>query len=202
MITIVDLGIGNVGSVKNMFRAINIPSQISCERGVIEKAEKLILPGVGSFDKGMKCIEDLDLKDILNYKVLEEKIPVLGICLGMQLMCSSSEEGKMAGLDWLPLEVEKFDFTDKSFKVPHMGWNKVEPINSSSLFNELNLNKFYFVHSFYVRRDSDAHLGGTTQYGDVTFVSSIAHKNIYGTQFHPEKSHKYGKKLLSNFSKI
>lgn len=203
MVTIVDYGMGNLGSIFNMFKKIGVPSKITSNKSEIEKAEKILLPGVGSFDAAMNKINELDFKELLNYKALEEKIPVLGICLGMQLLTNSSEEGILPGLGWIPAETLKFKFEkEQNLKIPHMGWNLVEKNRDSKLTEGfIDETRFYFVHSYYVKCQYDSNSILKTTYG-LTFDSAIQNENIYGAQFHPEKSHKFGMNLLMNFSKI
>ncbi len=202
MITIVNYGMGNLGSVLNMFKRIGVEAQISNNLGEIEKAEKLLLPGVGAFDAAMELINNSGLLPVLNYKAMEQKVPVLGICLGMQLLTNGSDEGVLEGLKWIDADTKKFEFANNDMKVPHMGWNFIQPKNTSTLMNDLdNDSKFYFVHSYYVQCKNEQNVLSTTQYGN-SFHSIIQNENIYGAQFHPEKSHKYGMQLLTNFSKI
>ena len=203
MVTIVDYGMGNLGSIFNMFKKIGVPSKITSDKNEIEKAEKILLPGVGSFDAAMNKINELDFKELLNYKALEEKIPVLGICLGMQLLTNSSEEGVLPGLGWIQAETLKFKFEkEQNLKIPHMGWNLVKKNRDSKLTEDfIDETRFYFVHSYYVKCQYDSNSILKTTYG-LTFDSAIQNENIYGAQFHPEKSHKFGMNLLKNFSKI
>lgn len=202
MITIIDSGISNIGSLVNMLRKIGAPSLVTNNREEIARAEKIILPGIGSFDAGMQRLNELNIINVLNKKVLEEKIPTLGICLGMQLMASKSSEGKLPGLNWFDGEVVRFDFSklnDASLKIPHMGWNFVEPKKPSRLFKDLeNLPRFYFVHGYHFKEKQIADVLGITQFG-YPFASAIEKENIAGVQFHPEKSHKFGMQLLKNF---
>lgn len=197
MITIIDYGMGNLGSIANMIKKVGDRSQISSDIEVILNSDKLILPGVGSFDKGMINLKESGLFDAINKKVLVDKIPILGICLGMQLMTNSSEEGKEKGLSWVDAETIKF--AKSNLKVPHMGWNTISHEKNSQLFDDYDLEKrFYFVHSYYVRSNSENDILTTTSYG-TEFVSSFEKDNIIGVQFHPEKSHKFGMSLMKNF---
>lgn len=204
MITIVDYGMGNLGSVRNMFKKIGADCEVTGEPQKIEKAAKILLPGVGSFDAAINRINEQGLRDILDKKAREEKVPVLGICLGMQLMVDGSEEGKLSGFSWIPGYAHKFHFeNNERLKVPHMGWNLVEVSDSCDLTtNFYEESRFYFVHSYYVNVKHDNHSMLKTNYGGTVFDSGIHHENIFGTQFHPEKSHKYGMKLFENFSKL
>jgi imidazole glycerol-phosphate synthase subunit HisH len=203
MIIIVDYGMGNLGSIYNMFKKIGFDSKISSDIEEIEAASKIILPGVGSFDNAMKRINDSGFKDILNFKALTEKIPFLGICLGMQLLTDSSEEGSIPGLGFIPAKTLRFNSADNNkLKIPHMGWNLVSKSNSSMLTANLaEESRFYFVHSFYVKVNDEKNSILKTNYG-IGFDSAIQKDNIFGVQFHPEKSHRYGMNLLSSFSKI
>lgn len=201
MITIIDYGMGNLGSIKNMLKKIGIESEITNEIEIIRKAEKLILPGVGSFDKAMDNLDSLGLIEVLNDKVLVDDTPVLGICLGMQLLANSSNEGEKKGLCWIDAQVLKFNI-DSCFKVPHMGWNNVVQKKECDLFLGMYANpRFYHVHSYYFKCNNNDDVLATTNYGG-EFTSAINKGNIYGVQFHPEKSHKFGMKLLENFAKI
>ncbi|MBL7698522.1 MAG: imidazole glycerol phosphate synthase subunit HisH [Chitinophagaceae bacterium] len=203
MITIVDYGMGNLLSIQNMFKRIGVPSEITGDTERIKNAGKILLPGVGAFDAAMQKIREADLIHVLNRKVLEEKVPVLGICLGMQLLTKSSEEGVLPGLAWIDARTLKFKFADGvKLKVPHMSWSSVESLRESPLTNDLPPEpRFYFVHSYHVVANNPADVLMTTVYG-YPFHSVIQHDNIFGAQFHPEKSHKYGMKLLANFAAI
>jgi len=197
MIVIIDYNMGNVGSIYNMLKKLGYESRITSSLDEIKKANKIILPGVGSFDNGIMNLKKLGLLEILNYKVLQEKVPIIGICLGMQLMTKKSEEGKLEGLGWINGETIKF-VSDK-YKVPHMGWNTVNIKKYSKLFEGMDGEiRFYFVHSYYVKC-SDAEDTLTTTYYINEFVSSFEKNNIIGVQFHPEKSHKFGMQIFRNF---
>lgn len=202
MITIINYGMGNLGSIANMLKRIGHDSLITNKPEDIEKATKLILPGVGAFDNGMQSFNSLGFSSILNKKVLEEKVPILGICLGMQLMTEGSDEGKEAGLGWIKGRFEKFAFGEdmKMYKVPHMGWNKLEQVKQSKLLEGYEKTpRFYFVHSYYFKPGNQPDVLGTTSYG-IEYASAFEHENILGVQFHPEKSHKFGMNLLKNFA--
>lgn len=202
MISIINYGLGNLGSIKNMFNYLDIESEIVNDIKKIKKAKKIILPGVGAFDAAINKINKIDgLEDILNEKALNEKVPILGICLGMHLLTNKSEEGILKGFGWIDAETFRFN-KSKSIKVPHMGWNSVDLNYSSDLTKDmLNESKFYFVHSYYVKVKEINREILTTKHG-ISFSSAIQKENIFGVQFHPEKSHKYGMKILENFSKI
>lgn len=203
MITIVDYGIGNLNSILNMLKRIGVPAQISSDLKVIGAAEKLILPGVGAFDTAMGKIRTSGLKTVLDQKVLHEKRPILGICLGMQLLMDGSDEGSFPGLGWVPGRVRAFrGEIGREYKIPHMGWNTVTSRIPSSLTQDLlEKARFYFVHSYYVKCASSVNSLMKTTYG-VEFDSVIRKDNVYGAQFHPEKSHRYGMKFLQNFAEI
>ena len=205
MITIIDYGMGNLGSIQNMFKYIGVESTIENDVDKIKNASKILLPGVGSFDTAMKKINESDLKEVLNEKVLKEQIPVLGICLGMQLLTNSSEEGNLEGLGWIDAKAINFkEKIDKGYGVPHMGWNIVNKSNDSQLtqgFEEFDESRFYFVHSYFVKVEDEKNSILKTSYG-LEFDSAIQEDNIYGVQFHPEKSHKFGVKFFENFAKI
>lgn len=201
MIVIIDYGLGNLGSIKNMLKKIGYDSEISSDHALIQSATKLILPGVGAFDQGMKNLEERGLIPLLNKKVLEEKTPILGICLGMQLFTSKSEEGTLKGLSWVDAETIKFDSskTGKKFPIPHMGWVYVSEKGNSPLLQDMYEEpKFYFVHSYYVKCNNPDEVILTGDYIH-EFDAGFQKGNILGVQFHPEKSHKYGMKLLTNF---
>jgi imidazole glycerol-phosphate synthase subunit HisH len=203
MITIVDYKMGNVGSIKNMLSRIGCESKITRSKNELKDSKAIILPGVGAFDNAMRNLRDFGLIDLLNELVINEKKPVLGICLGMQIMAKSSEEGVLDGLNWVDAEVKKFDFDAKyKHKTPHMGWNDISTKKESILFNDVNgYSKYYFVHSYHISTSNDENILATTNYG-YEFVSAIQNNNIFGVQFHPEKSHKHGMKILKNFATL
>lgn len=204
MIVIVDYGMGNVGSIKNMLKKIGAQAIISADVAEIERAEKIILPGVGAFDTGMRHLHEAGLIGVLNEKTLNRRTPTLGICLGMQLLAERSEEGDLPGLGWIEGESRRFRFDDANatLKVPHMGWNTVCAVERDSLFKDLDDEaRFYFVHSYYVVCRSEADVLATSRHGR-EFVSAVQKDNVMGTQFHPEKSHKFGMRLLKNFVEI
>jgi glutamine amidotransferase len=199
-IVIVNYGLGNLAAIKNMLRKLGHDSIITSDVIEIAKASKIIIPGVGAFGKGMENIKSIGLLDVLNQKALKEKIPVLGICLGMQLLTSHSEEGNVNGLNWLPIQTKKFVF-DPSAKltVPHMGWADVDYTPEHWLFRGYTEQpRFYFAHSYYVDH-SPKYTIASVVYGSL-FSCAIEHENIAGVQFHPEKSHRFGLTLLNNFA--
>lgn len=204
MIAIVDYGMGNLASIKNMLKRIGVDAEITSSCDVLEAASRIILPGVGAFDNAMLNMESLGIVETLTKKALVEKVPILGICLGMQILLESSEEGGRAGLGWIEGRVRKFVFEKgpTQLKVPHMGWNLVNPNSGDSfLFKGLISPRFYFVHGYYVECKNAGEVLATTNYGS-EFHSAVHRDNIFGTQFHPEKSHKFGMQLLKNFVEI
>lgn len=202
MIVVVDYGVGNLGSIVNMFKKVGAKATASSDPAVIKAAEKLILPGVGAFDAAMRKFHETGLIPVVGELVLENKIPVLGLCVGLQLMTKGSEEGQLAGLGWFDAETIrfKFDAEHAHLKVPHMGWNEALVCREHPLVADWDVeSRFYFVHSYHVvAKDMDAVLA-KTEYG-VTIHSILGRGNIMGTQFHPEKSHRYGLRLLKNFA--
>lgn len=203
MIVIIDYKMGNLGSIFNMLKKIGVSSKVSSDAGDILSASKLILPGVGAFDNGMTNLREAGLLSVLNEKVLVQKTPVLGICLGMQVLTKSSEEGSLPGLGWVDGYTARFRFgTEQAhLKVPHMGWNTVE-FSKNSIFSQgyEEVPRFYFVHSYHVICNQENDVAGRTFYG-YEFASAVQKDNIYGVQFHPEKSHKFGMRLLRNWVK-
>jgi glutamine amidotransferase len=187
-----------------MLKKIGFKSAISAQIEDIEKAEKLILPGVGSFDYGMEQLEKSGLIPILNKKVIENKIPILGICLGVQLMTKKSEEGSKNGLGWFNAETIKFDKTKlpDSYKIPHMSWVEAKYNTDSKLFKNITENpRFYFVHTYHLHTNNQTDILTTANYG-YEFVAGLEKENIVGVQFHPEKSHKFGMQILRNFVEL
>lgn len=202
MIIIIDYGMGNLRSVQKAFERIRVPVKISASVDEILKAEKLVLPGVGHFEQGVSNLKDRGLFEALNEVVLEKKKPILGICLGMQLMTEFSEEGDCEGFGWIKAKTKRFSFQSNSLKIPHMGWNNLSINKTDSLYNGITTdNFFYFVHSYYVCCSDENDVLTETNYGN-KFVSSFRKENIYGCQFHPEKSHDFGLHLLKNFTLI
>lgn len=205
MIVVIDYHMGNPESILNMLKRIRVKSVLSSNIVDIEKADKLILPGVGAFDQGLNNLLDLDLISILNHKVLQEKAPILGICLGMQLMTNNSEEGNLKGLGWIDAETIRFNFDEikgEKPKIPHVGWNMVSIVKQNALFDDMYPEpRFYFTHSYHIRLNNDEDALTKTFHG-YQFVSAISKENIAGLQFHPEKSHKFGMKLLANFASL
>jgi glutamine amidotransferase len=204
VLIIVDYGSGNSGSILNMLKRIGADAALSSDRGQIEKADKIILPGVGSFDRGIEQLKELGLLETLNHKVLTGKTPVLGICLGLQLFAKKSEEGKLPGLGWIDSGVVKFRHEPRevSLKIPYMGWNSVVLKKESRLFKGLESeSRFYFLHSYHLSCEYCPDILATADYG-YEFVAGVEKENIVGVQFHPEKSHKFGMRLLKNFVEL
>ncbi len=204
MIGIIDYGMGNIKAFSNIYSSLNIPSKIVKIKEDFENVDKIILPGVGAFDHAIKCLERSGLLESLNDMVLNEKRPILGVCVGMQIMAKSSEEGILNGLGWIDATVDKFDkkVVNNGNPLPHMGWNSIKFLKSNSLFNDIDTgSRFYFLHSYYFSPANKKNFIASAEYGD-DFTCAINHNNIYGVQFHPEKSHYNGVQLLKNFSNL
>ena len=203
MIALVDYGLGNIRAFANIYKRMGLDVMIAQTPTDITKAKRLILPGVGSFDWAMRKLNKSGMRDALDYAVLEQKVNVLGVCVGMQMMADGSEEGSENGLGWIGANVVKFD--SKLFQtpalIPHMGWNDAEPVESGGLFLGMDKPRFYFLHSYFLALESDELVASSTFYGE-KFTSSVRSNNIFGTQFHPEKSHQWGVSLLSNFARV
>ena len=205
MIKIVDYGVGNIQAFMNLFKRIGISVERAKNKGDITNASKLILPGVGHFDHAMRKLNNSGMRQALEEAVVISEIPILGICVGMQMLANESEEGNLPGLGWISAKVRAFSGNLKSSKLllPHMGWNTLNISKSNLLFPNKNDEsaQFYFLHSYFFDAIEKEDILATTNYG-FKFHAIVSHKNIYGVQFHPEKSHKWGEKLLKNFSKI
>ena len=201
--TIIDYGLGNIRAFYNIYSKLNISVNVASTRDHLLQAEKLILPGVGAFDWAMNRLNDSGLRETIESLVLEKEVPILGICVGMQMMTLRSEEGVLPGLGWFDAEVIRFkqEASSENQYLPHMGWNDVIPDVSNSLLNGIVDPKFYFLHSYFFSSENPKHKLATTNYG-INFTSAAVNGHIYGVQFHPEKSHDWGIKLLKNFSKI
>jgi len=203
MITIIDYGVGNIRAYINLYERINIKINVAKNVLELKKATKIILPGVGAFDYAMNRLNLSGMRDSITDLVLYKKIPIIGICVGMQMLGNNSEEGVLPGLGWIQGNVKQFDSSILSSerRLPHMGWNNILPENDN-LFKSINIdNRFYFLHSYYFECKHKENILATTDFG-ATFTSAIKNDNIYGVQFHPEKSHFNGVQLLKNFANI
>ena len=202
MITIINYGLGNISAFANVYKRLNIPFKIATKDGDLKNAKKIILPGVGAFDHAMEMLHKSGMKKALDQLVLHDKVPILGICVGMQILGNSSEEGLLPGLGWIDGEVNKIDASliTQRTRLPHMGWNNISPVKSNNLLVNIdNTARFYFLHSFYFKCHNIENEIAQTHYG-LTFSSVVNSENIYGVQFHPEKSHEFGVKVLRNFA--
>jgi glutamine amidotransferase len=202
VIVIVDLGLGNMGSVRNMFKRVGVETRSTLDPDEIAAASKLVLPGVGAFDSGMARLHETGLVDLLTRRALDERVPTIGICLGMQLLTRGSEEGTLPGLGWVPGFTRRFRLEGTGLRVPHMGWNRAEPTREDSLFEGAGADaRYYFVHSYHVECEDDGDVLAWTEHG-LRFASALQRGNVYGTQFHPEKSHRFGMNVLRNFADV
>lgn len=191
---------GNIRSVQKIFQRLNIQVQITSNHKEILNADKLLLPGVGHFANGMKKLKETGLSEILDQLVLTKKVPIMGICLGMQLMTKYSTEGNVEGLGWIDAETSRFNFENKNLKIPHMGWNQLNIKKNTTMSNSITLDDlFYFVHSYFVSCNQEKDVLFQSNYGN-SFVSGFEKDNIVGVQFHPEKSHRSGIRLIQNFA--
>jgi glutamine amidotransferase len=204
MIVIVDYGIGNVGSIYNMLRKVGAPARLGSDPETIASASKLILPGIGHFDAVMSAFNKSGLRPAVEDAVRARMVPILGICVGMQMMARGSDEGQEPGLGWIEAQTRRFDFRalNHSPRLPHIGWNYVRPAKTHTATTQLSATpRFYFVHSFHVACENPADILLQAHYG-VEFTAAFAHQNMLGVQFHPEKSHKYGMQLLRGFAGV
>lgn len=204
MIIIINYGLGNISAFANVYKRLNIPVTIATRREELKDAGKIILPGVGAFDHAMIMLQQSGMRETLDELVLEKKIPIIGICVGMQILAKSSEEGVLPGLGWIDGVVKKFDASliKHKTRLPHMGWNTIKPINGNGLFASLpEDSRFYFLHSYYFNSNNKMNVIASTHYG-IEFASAVNSENIYGVQFHPEKSHENGIQLLNNFANL
>ena len=204
MIAIIDYGLGNVLAFANLYKRINVQAAVARTPDQLRAADRLILPGVGAFDHAMERLEASGMRPALEEAVRGRGVPVLGVCVGMQILASSSEEGARPGLGWIDGGVKRFDPATLHQRtcLPHMGWNDVKPVGTEKLFRGLELDsRFYFLHSYFFQCAQRANVLAETEYG-VTFASAVSAGNVYGVQFHPEKSHHFGTQLLKNFSEI
>ena len=204
MISIVDYGSGNVQAIHNIYKRLNIECQIVSTAEELAGATRIILAGVGAFDETMKLLNKSGMRELLDKLVLEEKIPVLGVCVGMQIMATSSDEGELSGLNWFNAKVKKINesLIPHKPKIPHMGWNSAIPTNDNEIFAGLDIEKgFYFLHSYYFECNNESDILAKTLYGQ-EFASAVQKNNIYGFQFHPEKSHSNGINIFKNFAEL
>ncbi len=204
MIAIVDYGLGNILAFANMFKRLNIDARVASSVDALAGADKIILPGVGAFDHAMERLQAYGMRDVLDELVLEKQVPVLGICVGMQILAKCSDEGKLPGLGWINGRVRAFSALPEtaSLALPHMGWNDVHPKPDERLFAKMEADKrFYFLHSFFFECASPQSSAATASYG-IDFSCAVHSGNVYGVQFHPEKSHHWGARLLQNFAGI
>lgn len=204
MITIIDYGLGNISAFVNVYKRLSIPVAIAKNPKDLINASKLILPGVGAFDHAMSCFEKSNMREPITNMVFQEQTPLLGVCVGMQMLASSSDEGSLPGLGWIAGEVKKMDSLVSSSDIilPHMGWNEVRSVKPNPLFLGLDASsRFYFLHSYYFECSHKENVLAEAEYGR-GFPCSVNHQNIYGVQFHPEKSHHYGARLLKNFADL
>lgn len=204
MITIINYGLGNVQAFANLYKRLNIPASIASSAADLEGATRLILPGVGAFDHAMELFDGSGMRETVDDLVLGRRMPVLGVCVGMQILAGGSDEGKLSGLGWIDGRVRRFDESKlpRPARLPHMGWNDVVPRSGAKLFSGLEQDsRFYFLHSYYFDCASNDNVLATSEYG-MSFGCAVHSNNIYGVQFHPEKSHAYGMRLLKNFAEL
>jgi glutamine amidotransferase len=203
MTTIVDYGVGNVQAICNVYKRLNIPVAFGKTPDDLRAATKLILPGVGAFDNAMVRLNESGMRATLDELVLEKKVPVVGICVGMQMLTQASDEGQLPGLGWIPGRVRAFQGHNiPGLMVPHLGWNDVAPVPGARLFTQLETGaRFYFLHSYYVECERAEDVAARCSYG-LDFACAVGHDNILGVQFHPEKSHHFGTRLLQNFAEL
>lgn len=204
MITIINYGLGNINAFCNLYKRLNIDIKISSDIDNLSEATKLILPGVGAFDHAMAQLNKSGMRGKLEELVIINKIPILGICVGMQMLADKSDEGMLPGLGWIKGNVKIFDkkLIPYKTKLPHMGWNEVKPVYENRIFAGLEKKtRFYFLHSYYFECSNNEDVISTTEYG-ITYASAVNNNNIFGVQFHPEKSHTNGIRLLKNFAEL
>lgn len=203
MVAVLDYGVGNLGSIQNMMKKVGVESIVTNNLEKIKSASHLILPGVGHFDYCVKQFKESGFFELVHDRVYIDKIPILGVCVGCQMLMESSEEGIEKGLNWVEGKVVRFDNTriESQMRIPHMGWSDLHLKKQSSLFSNMAHPRFYFVHSYHLVCDHKSDISSEASYG-YDFVASVEKGNIYGVQFHPEKSHKFGMKLFENFSKL
>jgi glutamine amidotransferase len=201
-VTLVNYGVGNIRAFANIYQRLNFSVEVATTPEQLVRAERIVLPGVGAFDWAMTRLNKSGLRDALDTLVLRQRVPVLGVCVGMQMMANFSEEGKLPGLGWIDADVVRFE-TDsiQDMPLPHMGWNDVQPSATDTLFRGIELPRYYFLHSFFIMPKQQDCILGTTRYGS-DFTSAVRNGHIFGTQFHPEKSHQWGIALLRNFAEL
>lgn len=201
-VTLVKYGLGNIQAFVQIYQRLNITVEVAATPEQLGTAEKIILPGVGAFDWAMTRLNNSGLRDILDTLVLERRVPVLGICVGMQMMARGSEEGTLPGLGWIDADVVRFDPAQiGDTPLPHMGWNDVRPVATDSLFRGIKAPRYYFLHSYFTVPRKPTDVLATTSYGS-DFTSAVRSSHVFGTQFHPEKSHHWGIDLLRNFAEL
>ncbi len=203
MVTIVDYGLGNIQALVNIYTRLNIPVAVGNSPAKLEAAARLVLPGVGAFDWAMNRLNNSGLRQVLDELVLKQRKPVLGICVGMQMMAERSEEGVLPGLGWIPGQVIRFkpQQSGPRLNLPHMGWNDVVPLDHSTVFKDLPAPRYYFLHSYHIVAAERAHVLCEAEYG-YKFTAAVRADNVFGAQFHPEKSHNWGVELLKNFARL
>jgi imidazole glycerol-phosphate synthase subunit HisH len=203
MVTLVKYGLGNIQAFHNIYSRLNLKVEIATTPKELLRARKIILPGVGAFDWAMTCLNESGLRQTLDDLVLKKQVPVLGICVGMQMMAKRSEEGFLPGLSWIDADVKRFDEVSYTHAthLPHMGWNDVMPVHNNGLFAGIMEPRFYFLHSYYFSPVNISQILARTDYGG-QFPSAVSNGHIYGVQFHPEKSHEWGIQLLKNFAEL
>lgn len=204
MIKIVDYGVGNIQAFLTLFKRIGIPSESAKTPDDLETASRLILPGVGHFDYAMRRLNESGMRKMLDQRVVQDEVPVIGICVGMQMLATSSEEGTVPGLNWVPGKVRSFkNIDDFTLPVPHMGWNQLRAEPHSQLFQKgfEEISQFYFLHSYYFDTDDKKDVAAKAFYG-IEFEAGVSRRNVHGVQCHPEKSHHWGANLIKNFAQV
>ena len=201
MVHIVNYGVGNLASIYNMLKKIGVEAKITQDSAELQSSSRIILPGIGAFDHCMQQFNASGLRPIVEEKALNSNIPVLGVCVGCQMLMEQSEEGKEKGLGWIKGKVVRFnkDKLPAEYKIPHMSWSDVQPTQGQPLYRDLDNPRFYFVHSYHIEAADPTLVTATAEYG-YRFVASVGKQNIQGVQFHPEKSHRFGMKIYQNFA--
>jgi imidazole glycerol-phosphate synthase subunit HisH len=201
-VTLVNYGLGNIQAFAHIYNRLNITVEVAVTAEQLARAEKIVLPGVGAFDWAMTRLNDSGMRDMLDQLVLDQRVPVLGICVGMQMMAKGSEEGVLPGLGWIDADVLRLDPKQiDDAPLPHMGWNDVHPVATDSLFRGMETPRYYFLHSYYIAPYRPENVLATACYGS-NFTAAVRNGNVFGTQFHPEKSHQWGIDLLKNFAEL